>query len=138
MKKSRGRYVSCFYKMPYLYRDDLEAIELILRKDLKPAGLGIAFNGLEYERLADIPEKDRQTSNLVFYKQNPCLRLKLTRSWAELYTGEDAEYIHRAADKISQIVSRSERIWLWFFCRYTSWMTPVIGFGSFALIIALI
>jgi hypothetical protein len=137
MKKTIGTYFSQYFKMPHLYRDDIELIEETILKELKPKKYSLACNGFEFKRLEDIPEKIKTTSVMVLYTHTPCIRLKFARSWAELYAGDDGTSVD-AVKKIAQFVSRGERPVLWKFCKLSAWLAPLIGFGSLAIFLGLI
>ncbi len=124
--------------MPYLYRNDLEAIEKILLKELKPKKYSISCDGFEYEGVDEIAEYPTKTHVLVVYTHSPCMRLKFARSWAELYAGDDGDGMDAAIRKVAAIVTRAERSWLWFVCNSSSWLAPLIGFGSFAVAVGVI
>src|SRR5260221_5941391 len=136
MKKSIGTYFSQYFKMPRLYRDDLEAIEKAIHEDLKPKKYSLACGGVEYDHLKDVPANVGVTHVFVIYTNSPTLRLKFSRSWTELYSGDGGTGVDEAIRKIAQIVSSTERLWLWKFCQSSSWLAPLIGFGSFALVTA--
>lgn len=138
MKKTIGTYFSQYFKMPYLYRDDLEAIESEIREKLKPKKYHLACNGFEYDRLEEIPRDTIRTGVLVIYTHSPCLRLKFARSWTELYSGDEGTGIDDAVRRIAAIVAKAERRWLWGFCKFSAWLAPLIGFGSLAVGIGLI
>jgi hypothetical protein len=136
MKKSIGTYYSHYFKMPHLYRDDLNAIEKAILHDLKPSRYRLAFGGVEYEHLDEIPQDTLSTNVLVIYTIGPSLRLKFSRSWTELYSGEDSTDTDETIRTIAHIVSRGERFWLWNFCQSSMWLAPLVGFGSFGLVTA--
>jgi hypothetical protein len=138
MKKTLGTYFSQYFKMPHLYRDDLEAIEKTVRKELKPDKFILACGGFEFETVEDLASDMKTTSVLVIYTHNPCVRLKFARSWAELYSGNVNEGIADAVQKIAMIVSKGERPWLWRFCKLSAWLAPLIGFGSLTITLGLI
>jgi hypothetical protein len=56
MKKSLGTYITRTFKMPHLYRDDLEKIDAIIAKDIDPKRYGIAYAGLEYDGIDEVPK----------------------------------------------------------------------------------
>ena len=138
MKKTIGTYFSQYFKMPSLFRDDLEVIEKVICDELKPEKYHIACGGFEYDRLDDIPSDMGAAGVLVIYTHSPCLRLKFARSWTELYSGDEGVGIDDAVRRIALIVSKGERLWLWGFCKFSAWLAPLVGFGSLAIVIGLI
>src|SRR5262245_46396261 len=107
MRKTLGSYYCRYFKMPLLFQEELHAIEQIIEKDLKTESYCIATGWFEYKNLDDIPEAATPTNALVIYTHNPCLRLKLARSWAELQAGDDGRKIEHGIHKIADIVSGS-------------------------------
>jgi hypothetical protein len=137
MNRTIGTYYSQYFKMPLVYRNDLEAIEKLIQS-LHPKRYRLACGGVEYEHLADIPSEIEAVEVLVIYTHNPCLRLKFARSWAELYSGEDSTEVNEAVREVSQIVTETERPLLWAFSKYSAWLAPLLGFGSLAVALGLI
>src|SRR5437870_3552243 len=113
MKKSIGTYFAQYFKMPHIYRDDLKAIEKMIRDDLKPKKYSIACEGFECEGVDDMPPTVDHTGVFVIHTYNPWMRLKFARSWAELYSGDDGTEIADAVKKIAFIISKCERPLLW-------------------------
>ena len=138
MRKSLGRYFCHYFKMPHLFREDLKAIEAIIQKELKPKAFHIAFDGVEYDSVEDIDLATESTHVLVIYTQEPAVRLKFARSWAELYCGIATPKILESGEKIAKIVHKRERENLWIFGKYSSWMAPLLGFGSIAVTMGMI
>jgi hypothetical protein len=138
MKKSIGTYFAQYFKTPHLYRDDLKAIEKVIREDLKPKRYSLACKGFEFDGIDDIPADIDHAGVLVIHTYSPWLRLKFARSWAELYSGDDGSGVDDAVRKIAFIVSKCERRWLWAFCKYSTWLAPLVGFGSLAVALGLI
>ena len=138
MKKSIGTYFAQYFKMPRLYREDLKAIEKVIREDLKPKRYSLSCGGFECEGLDDVPADIDHTGVLVIHTYSPWLRLKFSRSWAELYSGDDGSGVHDAVQKIGIIVSKCERPWLWTFSKYSAGLAPLVGFGSLAVALGLI
>jgi hypothetical protein len=134
MKKTIGSYYSQYFRMPCLYREDLEAIEAIIREELKPAKYHVAFEGCEYESVQDVAGDQAEVHTLVVYTQDPSLRLKFARSWAELYAGESGPALDSAIRKIGQVVAATERHWVWAFSKFSAWAAPLLGFGCVAIL----
>ena len=130
--KTLGTYVCQYFKMPHLYRDDLEEIETAIRRHLNPKEYHLSFGGNSYTGLDETPAHAPTMNVLVFYTHNPCVRLKFTRSWAELYCAETNEDITDGLQEIKRIVQSCERRRLWCFSRYSNWCAPMLGFGAMA------
>ncbi len=132
MKKTLGSYYAHYFKMPYLFRSDLETIEQIILEQLHPKKYRIACGGFEYDSVNDIPQDAPTVHTLVVYTHSPCLRLKFAHSWAELYCGDSAGSVN-AVHRIADVVIQSEQTALWSLCKYSAWLAPLIGFGSTAI-----
>jgi hypothetical protein len=74
---------------------------------------------------------------LVIYTHSPCMRLKLTRSWAELYSGDDGEGVDDGVRMIAAAVARTQRRGLWALYKFSPWLAPLLGFGSMTIIMGL-
>ena len=133
MKETKGTYICQYFKMPHLYRRDLEAIENIFQTQLKSTEYHIAFDGIEYERLDQIPPEKKKTHVLIFFTHNPCVRLKFAHSWAELYCAETNNEISEGLEQMKQILLASERRTLWRLAKYSNWSAPLIGLGAVGL-----
>src|SRR5690349_8883232 len=116
MRKSKGTYFCHYFKMPHLIRDDLKAIESILNKELKPKAFHIAFGGVEFDSVEDIDSSNGVTHMLVLQTQEPTIRLKLARSWAELYCGAATPKTLECGENLAEIIRKRERKNLWVFC----------------------
>ncbi|HVO32408.1 MAG TPA: hypothetical protein VMU17_00745 [Elusimicrobiota bacterium] len=133
MKKTRGSYYCRYFNMPYLHRDDVEKIEAIIREKLKPSAYHIAYDGFEYDAVSDMAETGSPIYVMVFYTHAPSIRLKFARSWAELYAGDLGAETEEAVRAIADVVAGSERKWLWNMTKYSSWLAPILGFGTVAV-----
>ncbi len=133
MKKTLGSYYCRYFSMPYLFREDLEAIERVIQDQLKPEKFHIAFNGCEYDNVADLEDLTTPAHVMVLYTKAPSLRLKLARSWSEIYAGDMTPGMDEVMRAISAIIGKTERKTLWAITKYSSWMAPLIGFGTVAI-----
>jgi hypothetical protein len=134
MEKSLGRYLSQYFHMPHLYRDDLEAIERIVMEELRPESYHVALAGFRHKGVSEIPKELETVNTFVFYAHNPSFRLKLARSWAELYSDVEDPNAQASLKKILEIVKKNERPGLWLLCRKAPWLAPLLGFGMVAII----
>ena len=133
MKKTLGSYFSRYFKMPSLYRDDLEALESIIRKELKPDAMHVALNGFEYDELSEVGDIAGPADTIVFYTHTPCIRLKFARSWAELYATDITEKNHAALTHMAELIPRTERRQLWLFAKLSTWIAPLFTFAALAI-----
>jgi hypothetical protein len=138
VRKSRGLYFTASFKMPALRRQDLIDIEKEILEQLKPQEYHLACWGDEYDRVDEISSESDTAFTFVVHTHSPCLRLKLARSWAELYCEESGEGARAVAHKISDIVRRREQALLWRSCKIAVWLAPTLGCAILSELVILI
>jgi len=114
MKKEKRGFRQIF-KMPHLFREDLEAIENIL-KDLSPEKYRLETGDAEYNIIEEVKENIRIT-DLSFHTYNPYIYLNFGESGSYIYTDSDSLEVLGAIKKIADIISRRERKFLWYMVR---------------------
>jgi hypothetical protein len=132
MTKTFGRYCCQNFKMPRLTRSDLRALEKIVLLKLKPKHYKIAFDGIEYPAVENIPTQSSKKYSLVIHTQNPGMRLKLSHGWAELYS-EEIGREEPEMQQIIELISKRERKSLWHTLKFAPWLGPIAGFGIFGI-----
>jgi len=135
--RSLGTYFSRYFKMPAISRQDLLEIEKTILSDLHPERYHLACQGFVYDRVDDIPTNVGTAFALVLYTHTPCLRLKFTRSWAELYCEDNNADLDPIIQRVAEMVSRRERPILWRLSRMAIWVAPVIGLGGLCEVVIL-
>ncbi len=135
---SRGSYYACAFKMPSLNRSDLSEIEKVILESLHPERYHMACQGFLYNRVCDIPIDSDKAITLVVYTHAPCLRLKLARSWAELYCEDNNSERQDAIERIVNLVKSRERRNLWRFSKLAIWGAPILGFGLLSEVVILV
>jgi hypothetical protein len=114
MKKEKRGFRQIF-KMPHLFREDLEAIENIL-KELSPKEYGLETEDAEYDTIKDV-EENLKITNLSFHTYNPYIYLNFGESGAYISADSDSLEVLGTIKKIADIISRRERKFLWYMVR---------------------
>ncbi|MDA8001298.1 MAG: hypothetical protein MPL62_08415 [Alphaproteobacteria bacterium] len=74
--RKKDKRVSKEFKMLRLHREDLAAIEDVIKRELKPGSYQLATEAYEYDCLEDIPEDLEQTSDFVIQTFDPFVKLE--------------------------------------------------------------
>lgn len=110
--------ISIEYKKPiHLFRDDLLAIESILKQDLSGSNLKITFDNFDSENISSIPIDQKLSNNISFHIYKPYFSVEVRRFSSEFYAAEDSLQVRGAIDKIGEIfdsaVLRSVKVRRW-------------------------
>jgi hypothetical protein len=121
------------FKMPSLYREDLEEIESTIKAIPNQSGLKIRTGNFEYDQFSEIADEDRSVKEVVISSNEPYINLSLNKASAEIYgSGKDAAQITGVVKLIADIVKKRERKIRW----ANSQISP--SFYSFILTSALL
>ncbi|MCL4400385.1 hypothetical protein M1316_00175 [Candidatus Parvarchaeota archaeon] len=122
MKKKAKSYTKKFI-MPHLYREDLQEIESILKNGLQVRFFDIDVGDYEYESIDEISQEQEKTNYLRIRASDPGkdglswddyeISFNSNRSdlWAHY---KDELKSEGAVKKLSEIISKRERKFLWF------------------------
>src|SRR5262249_43462987 len=113
MKKASKSIVLNF-KMPRLYRDDLVAIEHVVKNELQARDFRLTLGDYEYSSVEEIEKDHEPTNSLRIETRYPHLTLELGNLSARLYCVDSGITSLGAVTKIEQLVRRCERPWRYF------------------------
>lgn len=132
MKKVK-KPIEKYYKMPHIYKDDIEEIIKIL-EEAKFNEYKIKTNEYVYENIDEIPKDLISVDELIIYA-GPFLyfRLYFKKDYACLDIEEDNILAKGLFKKIDEVLSKRERKILWFFS-----ISGSFGSGIVALIVVTI
>lgn len=128
--KRRHKNLIKNYKMPHLFRDELEKIELILT-EANVKGYKIVTPDFEYEKVSEIPKDIKPLFELQIISSDPYMELNFSRNSARIFVGRNDLISQGIFSKIDQILTNSQRKTRWFF----SQLGPFIGGASFTLLL---
>ena len=113
MKKKKQIFDKDF-KMPNLFREDLENIELIIKNYLKPSEYKLESESFEYSEVAEIKINPKQINNLRIQTNNPDLFIDLTKKKASIHADDDGVNTVGSIKKMMDIIEKRERKFLWY------------------------
>lgn len=117
-------------KMPRLFRDDLNAIEKVIKEELKPESYKLETKEYEYEAVESIPKDTGTTTEFNIETRSPYISIDFHRSRADIYTSDDNLITTGAVAKILNILAKKERKILFWFQQVAIWIAPIL-FGTF-------
>lgn len=113
-------------KMPKVWREDLEAIEEIIIKELSAEKYMIETDEYEYNTVNKIPKDTKTTAELRIQTYRPYITINFSQYSASIYSGDDDLKTKGAVSKILEILSRSERPLLFWFQRFSMTIAPIL------------
>lgn len=123
------------YKMPHIYKDDLEEIIKIL-EEANFKKYEISTGEYDYDNIEEVP-KDLKSTNELYISAGTFLDflLRFTKSFASLKIREGNDTIKSSGlfKRVDEVISNRERKILWFFCNIS-----LYGTIHFAIILGLI
>lgn len=137
--KKKTQYFRQDFKMPHLFREDLEKLEDII-KELSPQEYKFETKDFEYKTIQEIT-KDVEVINEIndFHIQtyNPYVSLDFNNNSAYIYSSDDDIKTIGVIKKITDIISKRERKLLWQLSRLSSFLAPALIWFPFLLMIFL-
>lgn len=125
MKKRIQTYTQKL-KMPHLFREDLENIEEIIKKELNPSEYKLDLGSLEYQEIKEIPEDTNLTNEFYINTSSPYIRIDFNKYSARVFSGDDDVKTVGAVKKITDVILKNERRFLWYFSQLSQWLAPII------------
>ena len=122
MKKKPQEIIKEF-KMPHLFREDLEEIENLLKK-LSPNRYILETQDFEYENVEEIPKDLIETNEFDITPNKPYISISFSLHDATLYTNKDDVKTIGTIEKIAQVILPRERK-LIYWARHCVWITPL-------------
>lgn len=102
------------FKMPSLYREDLEEIETTIKAIPNQSGLKIRTGNFEYDQISEIANEDRSVKEIVISSNEPYINISLNKVSAEIYgSGKDTVQITGVVKLIADIIKKRERKIRW-------------------------
>ncbi len=111
MKKDKTLIIE-YTKPPHLFRDELLAIESILKNDLNGRELKITFDNFDSENISSIPLNHKPSNNLSFHISTPYFSVEVRRFSSRFYAADDSLQIRGAINMISDVFNASPRRFL--------------------------
>lgn len=113
MKKKNTTFRKKF-KMPYLFREDLEEIENIIKTELKPREFKMSTKEYEYDNLELMPKNSESINEFYIKTHSPYISIDFYGHDAQIYAGDDDIKTIGAVVKIIKVISERERKILWY------------------------
>lgn len=132
--KKRPQNFSQDFKMPHLFREDLEDIENII-KDLSPREFKFETKDFEYNSIQEISKDFMVVNDFHVQTQSPYISIDFRGSSARIYSGDDDIKTIGVVKKIADIISKRERVFLWYLSNSAPFIVPALFF-SFILLLA--
>lgn len=120
--------------MPHLFREDLEGIEEVIKKELNPNGYKLDLGSFEYQEIKEIPEDTNSTNEFYIHTSSPYIRIDFNKSSARIYAGDDDIKTVGVIKKLTDIISKRERVFLWYLSNSANFFAPALFFGSILLL----
>lgn len=106
-----------YKKSVHLFREDLLAIESILKQDLSGQDFKIVFDKFDSESVSSIPTYQKLSNDLSFHVNNPYFSIEVCRYSSRFYASENSLKIMGAIKKIEEIfdtaLHKSEKVRQW-------------------------
>ncbi len=131
--KKLERPIAKSYPPLNLFREDLEAIEEVLKRDAQ--GFCCGALDVQYDSIAELVEHrgEGALSELVISAREPYLSVDLGKLWAKLYVGSNSNANAGVFYQIDEILTKTRRK-LWpLYSYYTTWILngAIIGCALF-------
>lgn len=121
MKKKKQVFDKDF-KMPNLFREDLENIEIIIKNDLKPSEYKLESESYEYSEVAEIKDTNKLTSQFRIQAYTPDVFIELTKKKAFIHADDDSVNTIGSIKKIIDIIEKRKRKFLWYSSKVGIWL----------------
>jgi len=125
-KKKNYNYYALNFKMPHLFREDLELLEKIIKEELKPKEYKLETEEFEYQEFKEISEDTETTSEFHIQTHSPYISIDFSNHSARLYADSDDLKTIGALKKIEEIIFRRERKTLWRISNLSMWSIVLI------------
>ena len=132
MRKKINSYIYRF-KMPHLFRDDLEKIEDTI-KELNPREYRLESNNFEYEKIEELPKNDAILNEFYIRTYSPYITINFKQDDANIYASCDDIKTVGAIKKTIDIVSARERKNLYRFLK-SLFLVEILCVASASLIL---
>lgn len=113
--KKKSQFYRRDFKMPHLFRDDLEEIENIIKDELTPGGYKLDSHNFEYKDMQDIQKDTENVNEFHVQTDSPHIMINFDKSNAEIYSGTDDIKTTGAIKKIVDIILKRERKYFYYF-----------------------
>lgn len=124
--KKKSQSINQSFKMPHLFRDDLEDLENIL-KEVSPDNYKLETQNFEYKEVKEIPENLNATSKFNIQTYSPYINIDFNHFSARLYAGEDNIKTVGAVKKLIDVISKRERKILYWSSQLSIWIAPILA-----------
>lgn len=122
------------FKMPHLFREDLESIENTI-KELSPREYKFETKDFEYKTIQEIPGDINAVNDFHIQTYDPYIGLDFSKSNARIYSSDDNIKVIGVVKKIADVVSKRERRFFWYISKLACWFAPAFFFIPFSLIL---
>jgi len=112
------------FKMPHLFREDLEKLEAII-KELSPREYRFETKDFECKVIQEIPQDAERLNDFHIQTHNPYISLDFNKNSAYIYSSDNTIKIMGAIKKIIDVVAKRERKFLWYLSNLATWLAPI-------------
>lgn len=114
MKKKKQIFDKDF-KMPNIFRDDLENIEDVIKQELKPQEYKLESESFEYTGMSEIKNELKQIGQFRIQSYSPDMFIEFTPKKAFIHADDDSVNTIGSIKKIMDIIEKRERKFLWYY-----------------------
>jgi hypothetical protein len=101
--KKKG-YIRVEYSNPlHLFRDELLAIEAVLKNDLSGSDFKVSFDDYDSDSISSIPTDHKLARDISFHINTPYFSVEVRRHSSEFYAAEDSLVVRGAIERIKEI-----------------------------------
>ncbi len=113
MKRKKQQFNENF-KMPHLFREDIENIEKIIKEELNSNDYKLESEFFEYQKVEEIPSDENSLNQFIIRTYSPYILINFTKNNASIYTEDDDIKTTGAVKKIIDLIHKRERKFLWY------------------------
>ena len=113
MKRKKQQFNENF-KMPYLFREDIENIEKIIKEELNSNNYKLESEFFEYQKVEEIPSDENSLNQFIIRTYSPYIIINFTKNNASIYAEDDDIKTTGAVKKIIDLIHKRERKFLWY------------------------
>lgn len=130
--KKKSQSFSQNFKMPHLFREDLEELENII-KDLSPRQCKFETKDFEYNSIQEISEKAMARNDFHIQMYDPYISIDFCKTSARIYSSDDDIKALGIVKKMSVIIEKRERKSLWKLSKLSNFLAPILIWSPFIL-----
>ena len=121
------------FKMPLIFRDDLEAIEKIL-KDNQSRDFKIKTSDFEFDSVAEIDVKTKSRNEVSILSYGPYISIDFNKHSTYLHASDSEIRTIGIVSKIEEIIKKRERKLRWLSSKLSVWFAGPIFVVAFEVV----